>query len=151
MLESNVKPAFEHPTYPLPHSSRIFHEEIERQELCSAPIEVRPHSAEVKENANDSRTSTISLLSTASWVSRVVSCLAGGDGLDDDCTDVLPPLWDLLDDLVGGGGGSPLSPRPLFRLKPLKLLGNGGSPCKEDIAILSCMLRNELQIKNFVY
>jgi hypothetical protein len=81
----------------------------------------------------------------------VVSCLAGGDGLDDDCTDVLPPLWDLLDDLVGGGGGSPLSPRPLFRLKPLRLLGNGGSPCKEDIAILSCMLQNVSQIKNAAF
>lgn len=72
----------------------------------------------------------------------MVSCLAGGDGLDDDddddCTDVLPPLWDLLDDLVGGGGGSPLSP---LRLKPLRLLGNGGNPCREDIAILSCMLK----------
>lgn len=68
----------------------------------------------------------------------MVSCLAGGDGLDDD---VLPLLWDLLDDLVGGGGGSPLSPRPLLRLKPLRLLGNGGNPCREDIAILSCMLK----------
>lgn len=67
----------------------------------------------------------------------MVSCLAGGDGLDDDD---LPLLWDLLDDRVGGGGGSPLSPRPL-RLKPLRLLGNGGNPCKEDIAILSCILK----------
>lgn len=72
----------------------------------------------------------------------MVSCLAGGCGLDDD---VLPPLWDLLDDLVGGGGGSPLSLRPL-RLKPLRLLGNGGNPCKEDIAILSCMLKNKCEV-----
>lgn len=84
---------------------------------------------------------TISLLSIASCVSNVVSCLAGGDGLDDDWIGVLPPLCVLLEDLVGGGGGSQPSLRPPLKLNPLRLLGNGGRPCREDIAILSCMLK----------
>lgn len=70
----------------------------------------------------------------------MVSCLAGGDGLDDDWIGVLPPLCVLLEDLVGGGGGSQPSLRPPLKLNPLRLLGNGGRPCREDIAILSCML-----------
>lgn len=42
---------------------------------------------------------------------------------------------------MGGGGGSQPSPRPPVKLNPLRLLGNGGRPCKEDIAILSCILK----------
>lgn len=76
----------------------------------------------------------------ASCVSNVVSCRAGGDGLDDDWIEVLPPLCVLLEDLVGGGGGSQPSLRPPLKLNPLRLLGNGGRPCREDMAILSCML-----------
>lgn len=83
----------------------------------------------------------------ASCVSNVVSCRAGGDGLDDDWIEVLPPLCVLLEDLVGGGGGSQPSLRPPLKLNPLRLLGNGGRPCREDMAILSCMLEKN---KNFI-
>lgn len=79
----------------------------------------------------------------ASCVSNVVSCRAGGDGLDDDWIEVLPPLCVLLEDLVGGGGGSQPSLRPPLKLNPLRLLGNGGRPCREDMAILSCMLEKK--------
>lgn len=83
----------------------------------------------------------------ASCVSNVVSCRAGGDGLDDDWIEVLPPLCVLLEDLVGGGGGSQPSLRPPLKLNPLRLLGNGGRPCREDMAILSCMLEKN---ENFI-
>lgn len=83
----------------------------------------------------------------ASCVSNVVSCRAGGDGLDDDWIEVLPPLCVLLEDLVGGGGGSQPSLRPPLKLNPLRLLGNGGRPCREDMAILSCMLQKN---ENFI-
>lgn len=76
----------------------------------------------------------------------MVSCRAGGDGLDDDWIEVLPPLCVLLEDLVGGGGGSQPSLRPPLKLNPLRLLGNGGRPCREDMAILSCMLKKKTRI-----
>lgn len=82
----------------------------------------------------------------ANWVSRVVSCLAGGEGLELDCVTfvgVFALLWVLLEDLVGGGGGSTVSPLPLLRLNPLRLRGRGGNPCKEDIAILSSILQQK--------
>ena len=83
---------------------------------------------------------TISLRSIASCVSNVVNCLPGGDGRELDGCVGLIFFGVLLDDLVGGGGGSHASLRPSLRLNPLRLLGRGGSPCNEDIAILSRIL-----------